>query len=93
MITQQTIITRKEQAFATELGDELVIMDIEAGNYITLNKLGKVIWDLLEKPHSINELVGKLLERFEVEEVQCRTETLSFIDELEKNKLIDITLV
>ena len=37
MIEPRTVITRKDQAFAIEIGDELVIMHIAFGNCITIN--------------------------------------------------------
>lgn len=88
MLTQETIINRNAQALATELGDELVIMSLESGNYITLNALGKVIWDEIAAPISVNQLIINLLQKFEVSEQQCKDETVQFLKKLQEQGLI-----
>lgn len=66
------------------------MMNITQGSYFGMNAVAKAIWNLLESPHTEQELVEKLLEEFEVDEQTCRREVVEFIDNLQKNNLIDI---
>jgi hypothetical protein len=88
-IQPSSIISRKtEGILASELGNELVMMDTDNGNYIGLNETGKVIWVLLEKPLSVNELVNQLLTRYDIEVDVCMNDTIECLQKLQEQQLI-----
>ena len=88
-LTPQTIIQRKEdQLLVTTLGDELVMMDTENGNYISINNIGRTIWEKIEQPIAVKELIEFLLNKYNVAEDQCTAETFSFLEKLNEQHLI-----
>lgn len=88
-ISSTQILQRKENnVLATNLGDELVMMDTQSGNYITLNDLGRIIWDKLEQPISGHDLTLYLLSKYDVTEEQCKTETYAFLEKLQAQGLL-----
>lgn len=88
-ISLPQLVQRKgDNVMATNLGDELVMMDTQSGNYITLNDLGRVIWDKLEQPISVHDLIQYLLSKYNVTEAQCKTETHAFLQKLQIQGLI-----
>jgi hypothetical protein len=72
----------------SELDDDLVMMDIENGSYLSLNKTGRIIWEQLEKPIMVCDLIQQLMNRFSVDEKTCTAETLDFLDKIEKQKAL-----
>ncbi|WP_445772551.1 PqqD family protein [Shewanella sp.] len=70
------------------MGDELVMMDPSQGQYFGLNAVANVIWQLLEAPKSVDELVEMLMQQFDVSELQCRQETELLIQQLLDKKVI-----
>ncbi|WP_418357279.1 PqqD family protein [Shewanella basaltis] len=70
------------------MGDELVMMDASQGQYFGLNAVANVIWQLLEAPKSVDELVEMLMQQFDVSELQCRQETELLIQQLLDKKVI-----
>lgn len=80
---------RKQDVIAAGLHDEMVMMDIEKGKYFTLNPVGTVIWNLLETPYSLEDLVERLMEEFEVDLAQCRQETEDYLQNLLKAGLVE----
>jgi len=64
------------------------MMDMEKGKYFSLNPVATRIWDLLENPLSLDELCGLLMEEYEVEAEQCRTEVTEVIAEMVKLGLV-----
>ncbi|MEZ9821427.1 PqqD family protein [Shewanella sp. 10N.286.45.A1] len=74
------------------MGEELVMMDVEQGQYFGLNPIACAIWQLLETPRNIDDLVAALMQQFEVSEAQCRQDTEVFIKELMDKEFIKAEL-
>jgi len=88
-ITVNSIIRRNDEQFvSTQIDDELVMMDIQNGNYIKLNKMANIIWEQIKEPLSVNQLIKYLETRFFVNEDQCQNETLSCLDRMNEHNLI-----
>jgi hypothetical protein len=78
-IVLSTLIHRNETRFiANKLGEEMVMMDMDNGDFITMNKVGADIWSLSAEPISVNELIQKLLHIYNIAEEQCHKETITF---------------
>lgn len=80
--------TRNSKTISGRLHDELVMMDIEKGKYFSLNPVATRIWDLLEKPLAEDELCELLMDEYDVEPLQCRTEVTELLSEMSKLGLI-----
>jgi len=89
-IIKETIITRKEEIAFADMDGEIVMMNLEKGNYYNLGKTGSVVWNMLEKPISVETLIQDLLEKYYVTRQQCEEEVLFFLNELKKEGLIII---
>jgi hypothetical protein len=89
-INMQNIITRNEKIMVADMDDEIVTMNIETGNYYNLGKTGSVIWNMLERPISVEALIEELKKKYNVSEEQCKEETLAFLNQLNKEGLITV---
>ena len=79
-IILNAIIQRNEAKFiANKLGEEMVMMNMENGDFITMNNVGADIWNLCEQPLFVKELVQKLLGLYNISEDQCINETIQFL--------------
>jgi hypothetical protein len=87
-ITPDTILQRKRDMLFNEIDGEVVMLSIENSEYYGMDKIGSRIWELLEQPLSLNELLGKLMEEYEVSDQKCKDDTLAFINKLKDKKLI-----
>lgn len=68
-----------------ELDDSLVMLDVESGQYVGLNKTATAIWDALAEPVSPATIQTQLLARFDVSAEQCAAaieRTLTHFEEL-----------
>jgi Coenzyme PQQ synthesis protein D (PqqD). len=85
-----TVIQRNDSRFiATELGDELVMMDVESGSYIRLNKTAREIWNYLKEPVMVDDLIAALLAKYNVEEEQCKAEVMDCLNRMETSLLVE----
>lgn len=80
-------MTIKKQGdwLTAKVGEELVMMSAERGNYIGLSDVGARIWELLETTGNIDTICAELVREYEVEPQTCRTEVEAFLNELVKH--------
>ena len=81
-------LQRSPNTVSVVMGETLVAMDMDAGQYFTLVGTGPRIWELLERPCRPETIVDAILAEFEVDELTGREETLTYLC-----KLIDAGLV
>lgn len=86
---QNLKVKRNDNFVFNEVDGELVMMNIETGGYVSLNESGKSIWNALEEPKNIQEIVQLLLAEYDVPEADCYAEVNSFMATmLEKEVLL-----
>ena len=56
-----------DQVLSQEVSGETVLLDLGSEFYFGLDKTGTRIWELLQSGLSIEELIGKMLDEFEVD--------------------------
>lgn len=59
----------------SSIGNETVIMNMNNGNYVGLNTVASDIWQLLEKPNSLQGIVSELMKVYNVLEGECRAQS------------------
>jgi hypothetical protein len=55
-----------EHVLARKLDDEMVLLNLDSGEYFGLNDTGTRVWELLADGRSREEVVDRLTEEFEV---------------------------
>ncbi len=81
---------RRSDLIAARIDDELVMMDPARGLYYALEGVAPMIWELLQSPRSVDELVTEVSRACDVPEKACRDDILAFIAELERLGLIKL---
>jgi hypothetical protein len=67
---------------------EAVILELDRGEYYGLNDVGTRVWQLLEKEASVDGVVDKLLEEFEVDRETLAADVLELLQDLEGHQLL-----
>lgn len=67
---------------------DIVILNMASNSYVSLNAIGRRIWELLETPARVDELCRRLGEEFAGDAAQITADVLSFLAELEKDGLV-----
>lgn len=89
-LNRSSLLVRSPDLIATNMDGDTVMMSIERGEYYGLGGIGGFLWDLLEKPISIEALIQAVQSEYEVEEAQCESDILRFADQLLQNKTISL---
>jgi hypothetical protein len=90
-IPQGATVRRREDLLANDLSDsETVMLDMSAGTYFGVRDVGKVIWDRLSSPMTLDGLCESLVLEFDVDEPTCRRETRAFLEQLDERGLLEV---
>ena len=84
-----TVLSRNESRFLTNpVGEEIIILNMETGDYLGLNSVGAAIWELLKTPQSAEQIIEKLHAEFDVDTETCFRETLEYLKKIEELGLL-----
>jgi hypothetical protein len=81
----------KQDILSSQIGEEIVLLDVASGKYFKIDEIGSTIWEYLKEPKSIEDLVNVLMQEFEVEKERCTSDVSNFIEELKRNEFLVIS--
>lgn len=73
-----------------EVGGELVILHVETGEVHQLNQVAACIWKNLKQDTSVDFLVDKVAEQFEVDRKTAHDDVDRFLADLTSLKLVEV---
>ena len=56
--------------------------------YLGIDEVGQRVWSLLERPQSLEDLVGTLTEEYDVSAADCTRDVGAFVEALERYHLV-----
>jgi len=83
-----TLRLRTDDLEWREIDSDIVVLDGRDATYLTLNGSGAVLWRMLAGSATRDELVGALLEAYEVEESTAAADTDAFLANLSAQGLL-----
>lgn len=85
-----TALRRAERAVHGDLPEESVLLDVEEGVAVRLNRTGSLLWEELEEPRRVEDLARTLSERFGVEEGFALDDVVAFAREMVGRNLLEV---
>jgi len=89
VLNHSIIVAVKDQVYC-DLAGEVAILNLKNGIYYGLDPVGAKIWDLIQKPKTVNEIKAAILEKYDVEPDRCKADILILLQELSDNELIEV---
>lgn len=90
-LTLESVISRNESNFlANPVGEEIIILNMETGDYLGLNAVGASIWQQLQESRTVQQLINTLMTEYEIDPKTCSDETFSYLDKLAQLGLLNI---
>jgi hypothetical protein len=74
----------------TELDGEKVMIDFSSGKYFLLKGAANEIWDYIQSPITISDIIQRLMNTYDVAEETCRESTFSFLSQLKNYGFISV---
>jgi len=89
-ISLDSVVAASSELVTANLDGEVVILGFQSGSYFGLDQVGALVWDLLQKPHTVIELRDRILEEYEIDQDRCEQDLLNLLGELLDKRLIEI---
>ncbi len=89
-LSKNSTITVANQVVSCDLIDEAAILNLKDGIYYGLDPVGARIWNLIQTPRQVNEILETLLTEYDVTEEECQNDLLELLQELLNKELIKI---
>jgi hypothetical protein len=67
-------IRRKDAVATSDLGEEIVVLDLEGGRYFGLEEVGAFVWRLLAEEPTVEQIESAIVERYEVPQERCASD-------------------
>jgi len=90
MLTLNSVVQRDPEVIAAEADQDLIMVSVATGNYYGVSDVAREIWDAIEHPKRISELVGDLIASYQIDSSLCEEQTLSFLKVLLDEGLLQV---
>lgn len=87
-LTLDSVVCVSESQVSASVGEEVVILELGAGQYFSLEGTGPEIWKLLQKPVRVSEIRNEILRSFEVEPDVCERDLLHVLQEMLDKRIL-----
>lgn len=89
-LTDDSQLQRVPAVLGSEVADQYVLLSDDL-RYLGLDAVGRRIWDLLEPPRTLGELIARLTDEYDVSSEQCRNDLVHFVQSLTAHGLVTVT--
>jgi hypothetical protein len=90
-ISKTSTVSAMPGQVSSTVEGEAVILNVETGIYYGLNPVGAWVWDVLQTPTTVAQLLEGLIAEFDVDEERGETDLLALLDDLAGASLIEVT--
>lgn len=80
--------SRSASVVEAEIGDTLVALEPVSGQFHEFNEVAARVWQLLEQPRSVDDLVTILVSEYEVAPQRCRQAVIDFLGQAQRDGLV-----
>lgn len=88
MIALSNVVSACPDLLSTEVDGELVMMDLDSGRYIYLDRTGSAVWRELDQPRKVADLCQSLSERYEAPPGEIERDVLELLRLMADKNLI-----
>jgi hypothetical protein len=89
-IQGDSVVSWSEDAVATDVNDEIVLMNMQRNRCYGLGSTGSDIWRKLGSPIRVSEVIEQLTDQYDAPAGKIETDVLSALAELHSEGLVQI---
>jgi hypothetical protein len=90
-LSLDSIVVASSQQVSCALGDESAILNLKNCVYYGVDPVGASVWNLLQHPQSVEEMLDKLLNEYQVERERCERDLLALLEKMHAEGLIEVS--
>jgi len=77
-----TIVGRRERVMAQQVEGDAILLDIDSGEYFSLNEVGGLVWELCDGSRSVGDVAEVLSSEFEVDTTEALSDAIELLEGL-----------
>jgi hypothetical protein len=89
-ISTDSIVVVTDDVVSCDLDGEAAILNIKDGVYYGLDPIGAKIWNLIQKPILLDNVLQVIMDEYDVDKDRCKNDILELIEKLLENGLVKI---
>lgn len=89
-ISLSDVIVQGKGNIVSDMGEEKVMLSVHNGKYYNLGEIGSKIWDLIDIPVTVEQLITTLMSEYDVDRIECEQQVVSFLGHLSEEGLIQL---
>ena len=89
-IGPDTVVQRTSKVLFSQVDDEFLGIDSEAGFCYGLNEVSARVWELIEAPISAASVCAALRQEYDVDDAVCRRDVIELLQKLSEAGLIRV---
>jgi len=86
-VALNAVVCASPNQVSARVGDEVAILDLDMSVYYGLDPVAARIFELLQTPTPLDDVLATVLAEFEVDAPTARADLLAFVDDLIDRKL------
>jgi hypothetical protein len=86
----QRLQPRGEEVAAKVIDGEAIIINLANGVYYSMDKVGGLIWDMVQSGHNLEEIIQGVTERYDVAREKVESDVLELVEEMQRENLVAI---
>jgi Coenzyme PQQ synthesis protein D (PqqD) len=89
-IGDSVIVAIARDVLGSEIGSEVVMLNLRDGTYYGLDDVGAEIWRLIQTPTTIDRVVTALVDMYDVDTHRCRADAIALLENLAERGLVEV---
>ncbi|HZU51933.1 MAG TPA: PqqD family peptide modification chaperone [Sphingomicrobium sp.] len=89
-VQPKSVVALANNHFRADHDGSAIIMSISAGKFFSFDDIGFEIWDAIQSPVCVNDLVATLAAKHDAPEDVVMPDVLTFLNKLSDNELITV---
>lgn len=90
VISERSIVAAARDQVSSDLGEEVAILNLDAGMYYGLGEVGSRIWELVQEPGVVRVIQSTIVEEYEVEPARAERDVLALLQQLVDEGLVEV---
>jgi hypothetical protein len=83
-------VVMADDVVSCDLDGEAAILNLKDGVYYGLDPVGAKIWNLIQKPMVLNDVVEIIWDEYDVDINRCKDDIFELVEELLNNGLVKV---
>lgn len=75
-------LRRNDEMLSAELDGDLVFLSAANGRYLHLSGTGRLMWEMLEEPQTVDALMAKLAQRYPADRERIEADVPPFVQHM-----------